>query len=586
MASLYVIAGTDEGKRYELTTAVVGLGREANSAIRLHDTEASRRHAELRLLPNGTHQLVDLGSSNGTYLNGKMIKDAVVKPGDEIRIGQSTMVFLATTVNDETVNVEKAATKKPAVEVDLVGRPADDVPSAIVRTVSDTAGARLLAKPTEAGSNPWLRNALANLSVMYQTTQAVSHILDNDQLLDRIMELIFETIKADRGCFMLRLEGDNFEAKSVRFRAGKEQREKITISKTIMDHVLQKGLGVLTSDAAHDQRFRPAPSVQEQGIREALCVPMKGRHETIGVLYLDVKASAADIAQQQGPGATGTTKLTEDHLMLAAAIAHQAALALEDTRYYRAMMQSERLAAVGQTIAAISHHIKNILQGLKSGTDLLKLGINEENRTLLLQGWKTLEKNQVRIYDLVMDMLSYSKEREPTLEETDLTALINDVVELVEGRAKDFNITIDKKFDPQLKPIQADSEGLHKALLNIVSNAIDALLDTSDAKITLSTQLETNGRWAQLIVQDNGPGITPDIQANIFKPFVSTKGSKGTGLGLAVSRKILREHGGDIILHSEPGHGAKFVLRLPAPMMGEANGPRRTMLVDDNPAGA
>lgn len=586
MASLYVIAGTDEGKRYELNTAVVGLGREANSAIRLHDTEASRRHAELRLLPNGTHQLVDLGSSNGTFLNGKMIKDAVVKPGDEIRIGQSTMVFLATTVNDETVNVEKAAAKKPAVEVDLVGRPADDVPSAIVRTVSDTAGARLLAKPTEAGSNPWLRNALANLSVMYQTTQAVSHILDNDQLLDRIMELIFETIKADRGCFMLRLEGDNFEAKSVRFRAGKEQREKITISKTIMDHVLQKGLGVLTSDAAHDQRFRPAPSVQEQGIREALCVPMKGRHETIGVLYLDVKASAADIAQQQGPGATGTTKLTEDHLMLAAAIAHQAALALEDTRYYRAMMQSERLAAVGQTIAAISHHIKNILQGLKSGTDLLKLGINEENRTLLLQGWKTLEKNQVRIYDLVMDMLSYSKEREPTLEETDLTALINDVVELVEGRAKDFNITIDKKFDPQLKPIQADSEGLHKALLNIVSNAIDALLDTSDAKITLSTQLETNGRWAQLIVQDNGPGITPDIQANIFKPFVSTKGSKGTGLGLAVSRKILREHGGDIIIHSEPGHGAKFVLRLPAPMVGEANGPRRTMLVDDNPAGA
>jgi signal transduction histidine kinase len=584
VASLYVIAGTDEGKRFELTTQVVGLGREANSAVRLHDTEASRRHAELRLLPNGTHQLVDLGSSNGTFLNAKMVKDAVVKPGDEIRIGQSTMVYLATTVSEETVQVEKTQTKKPAVEVDLVGKPADDVPSAIVRTVSDTAGARLLAKPGEAAANPWLKNALANLSVMYQTTQAVSHILDNDQLLDRIMELIFETIKADRGCFMLRLEGDHFEPKAVRFRAGKEQREKIVISKTIMDHVLQKGLGVLTSDAAHDQRFRPAPSVQEQGIREALCVPMKGRHETIGVLYLDVKASVAELAQQQSQ--SGTTKLTEDHLMLAAAIAHQAALALEDTRYYRAMMQSERLAAVGQTIAAISHHIKNILQGLKSGSDLLKLGINEDNRTLLLQGWKTLEKNQVRIYDLVMDMLSYSKEREPSLDATDLTVLVNDVVELIEGRAKDANITIEKKFDPQLKPIQADSEGLHKALLNIVSNAIDALQETEQAQVTLSTQLETNGRWAQVIVQDNGPGIPPEIQANIFRPFVSTKGSKGTGLGLAVSRKILREHGGDVILHSEPGHGAKFVLRLPAPMVGDPANPRRTMLVDDSPAGA
>ncbi|MBL8825154.1 MAG: FHA domain-containing protein [Planctomycetia bacterium] len=579
MASLYVIQGSDEGKRFELTTQVVGLGREANNTVRLHDTEASRRHSELRLLPNGTHQLLDLGSSNGTFVNGKMIKDVVLKPGDEIRIGQTTLVYLALSGNEETVTVEQP--KNKSAEVDLVGKPADDVPSAIVKTVSDTAGARLLAKPTETAANPWLRNALANLSVMYQATQAVSHIVDNDQLLDRIMDLIFETIQADRGCFMLRHDNDRFEAKSIRFREGKEQREKITISKTIMDHVLKKGLGVLTSDAAHDKRFRAGPSVQEQGIREALCVPMKGRHETIGVLYLDVKANMADLAQQ----GEGTTRLTEDHLMLAAAIAHQAALALEDTRYYRAMMQSERLAAVGQTIAAISHHIKNILQGLKSGSDLLKLGINEDNRPLLLQGWKTLEKNQVRIYDLVMDMLSYSKEREPSLEETDLTTVANEVIDLLEGRARELNITIEKKYDPLLKPLQADAEGLHKALLNIVSNAVDALQETNDATITISTVLENNGRWAQLVVQDNGPGIPPEIQANIFKPFVSTKGSKGTGLGLAVSRKIMREHGGDVILHSSLGHGAKFIMRLPLPA-SDAAGQRRTMLIDESPAGA
>lgn len=582
MASLYVISGSDEGKRFELTTNVVGLGREANNAVRLHDTEASRRHSEIRLLPNGTHQLLDLGSSNGTFLNGKMIKDVVIKPGDEIRIGQTTLVYLALSGTEETVTIDQQKNKIKGGEVNLVAKPADDIPSAIVRTVSDTAGARLLAKPTDATANPWLRNALANLSVMYQTTQAVSHIVDNDQLLDRIMDLIFETIQADRGCFMLKLEGtEQFEAKAIRFRAGKELSEKISISKTIMDHVLKKGQGVLTSEAAQDQRFRLAPSVQEQGIREALCVPMKGRHETIGVLYLDVKANVGELAQQ----GQGTTRLTEDHLMLAVAIAHQAALALEDTRYYRAMMQSERLAAVGQTIAAISHHIKNILQGLKSGTDLLKLGINEENRPLLLQGWKTLEKNQVRIYDLVMDMLSYSKEREPALEQTDLATIVNEVIELLEGRAKDLNVTIDKKFDAQLKPMQTDPEGLHKALLNIVSNALDALQETPDARVTLSTVLETNGRWAQIVVQDNGPGIPADIQLNIFKPFVSTKGSKGTGLGLAVARKILREHGGDVILQSELGHGAKFILRIPLPA-SDAAGQRRTMLVDDNPAGA
>jgi signal transduction histidine kinase len=581
VASLYVIQGSDEGKRFELATPVVGLGREANNVVRLHDTEASRRHAEIRLLPNGNHHLVDLGSSNGTFVNGKPAKDVVLKPGDEIRIGQSVLVFLALGGNEESAPSSGKAPAAKGSQVDLVGRPADDVPSAIVKTVSDTAGARLLARPSEAAANPWLRNALANLSVMYQATQAVSHILDIDQLLDRIMDLIFETIQADRGCIMLRIEGERFEAKAVRFKPGKEQKEKITISRTIMDHVLQKQQGVLTADAAQDRRFRPAPSVQEQGIREALCVPMKGRHETLGVVYLDVKANMAELAQQGQP----TTRLTEDHLMLAAAIAHQAALALEDSRYYRAMMQSERLAAVGQTIAAISHHIKNILQGLKSGTDLINLGINEDNRPLLLQGWKTLEKNQVRIYDLVMDMLSYSKEREPALEEMDLTQVIRDVVELVEGRAKELGITLEAKYDPLVKPFQADPEGLHKALLNIVSNAVDALAGREGALLTLHTVLETSGRWAQLVVEDNGPGIPAELQIDIFKPFISTKGSKGTGLGLAVSRKILREHGGDIILQSEAGQGARFILRLPLPA-SDASGQRRTMVVDDSPAGA
>jgi signal transduction histidine kinase/pSer/pThr/pTyr-binding forkhead associated (FHA) protein len=580
VAALYVIQGTDEGKRFELTTGVVGLGREANNAVRLHDTEASRRHAEIRLLANGTHHLIDLGSSNGTFVNSKLAKDVALKPGDEIRIGQSILVYLAMGGSEDTVQTGLKVLAKDN-QVDLVGKKADDIPSAIVKTVSDTAGARLLARPSKAAANPWLRNALANLSVMYQATQAVSHILDNDQLLDRIMDLIFETIQADRGCIMLRTEGDQFEAKAVRFKPGKEQKEKITISRTIMDHVLQKQQGVLTSDAAQDKRFRPAPSVQEQGIREALCVPMKGRHETMGVVYLDVKANVGDIAAR----GSGTTRLTEDHLMLAAAIAHQAALALEDSRYYRAMVQSERLAAVGQTIAAISHHIKNILQGLKSGTDLINLGMKDDNRQLLQQGWRTLEKNQVRIYDLVMDMLSYSKDREPALEETDLTQVVNDVVELIEGRAKDLHIAIETKFDPQVKPFQADPEGLHKALLNIVTNAVDALQGRENAHLTLQTALETNGRWAQLVAEDNGPGIDKEMQADIFKPFVSTKGSKGTGLGLAVARKILREHGGDIILESEPEKGARFILRLPLPG-SDASGQRRTMLVDDSPTEA
>src|SRR5262249_921710 len=149
---------------------------------------------------------------------------------------------------------------------------------------------------------------------------------------------------------------------------------------------------------------------------------------------------------------------------------HQSALAVEETRYHQAMVQAERLAAIGQTIAALSHHIRNIIQGLRSGTDILKMGMDEKDAELLEKGWKIVEKNQGKIYDLVMDMLSYSKERVPAVEETDLNEVVRDVLELVEKRAKEMNVKLETKLDA-LPKAQADPEGIHRALLNIVGNA-------------------------------------------------------------------------------------------------------------------
>ena len=147
------------------------------------------------------------------------------------------------------------------------------------------------------------------------------------------------------------------------------------------------------------------------GVREAICVPMQGRYDVVGVIYIDTSTSpAADRSSR-----AAANKFTEDHLKLMIAIAHQAALAVEDTRYYSAMVQAERLAAVGQTIATLSHHIKNILQGIRGGSYLIEMGLTEHDETMVRKGWKIVEKNQNKISALVMDMLTFSKEREPDL---------------------------------------------------------------------------------------------------------------------------------------------------------------------------
>jgi signal transduction histidine kinase len=564
VARLLVIKGADEGKQFDLTEPVVSLGRDASSHIRLHDTEVSRRHAEIRQQGAG-FQLCDAGSANGTFVNNQKITHADLKAGDHIAVGQTVLIFSGGREPGDAL----AGASGLAQQINLITKADVELSSAIIKTIGESEGSRILLQPEK--NSPWLRGALADLAIMYEATQATSHILDIDQLLDRILELIFRSICADRGCILLRRSDSGaLEPKALRWRKLEEREEKFPLSRTIVDHALQERVGVLVSDAARDDRFSSGQSIIQLGIREVICVPMKGRHDSIGVLYLDTRTPHREAIENKTGQETRPTdwagKFSADHLALAIAVAHQAALAVEETHYHHAMVQAERLAAIGQTIAALSHHIKNILQGLRSGSEIIKMGLRDKNDYLLQQGWRIAEKNQAKIYDLVMDMLNYSKERIPAVEPTDLNEVVKDVCELLAPRAKELNVQFDTNLMENLPIVQADPEALHRALLNIVGNAIDAVEDRPDPRVTIHTRLGAEG-WVRIVVVDNGPGIAPEQLSEIFKPFVSTKGSRGTGLGLPVSRKILREHGGDIVVQSELNVGSKFVLKLPIKSM-------------------
>src|SRR5206468_2333073 len=151
---------------------------------------------------------------------------------------------------------------------------------------------------------------------------------------------------------------------------------------------------------------------------------------------------------------------------------------------------------------------------------------------------------------------------------TDLNQIARDVVELLLPRAREKGVQLGLRLDESLPPVPADAAGMHHALLNVVGNALDAVEEAPAPQVLVASSRESvtqqsKGSWVLLQVRDNGPGIPPEKLSDIFRPFVSTKGARGTGLGLAVSRKILREHGGDILVQSQPGQGSTFVLRLP-----------------------
>ncbi len=400
---------------------------------------------------------------------------------------------------------------------------------------------------------------------MYRTALAVSHTLDIDQLLNRILELIFEWVEADRGCIML-LDRESGELlPQARRNRGKGHDDRMILSRTILDYVREHKEGVLTSDAREDQRWDAGGSIVKFGVREAICVPMQGRYDVVGVVYIDTYIPPGRLLTRRATELVQPNKFTEDHLKLMIAIAHQAALAVEDTTYYSAMVQAERLAAVGQTIAMLSHHIKNIMQGIKGGAYLVDEGLKSDKRDVIEKGWRIVEKNQDKISHLVMDMLSFSKPREPDLAPTDLNQLAADVVELMQSRAAEHHVQLAFAPAPGLGLFLFDGEALHRAILNVVTNAIDACEKAEGGgRVTVTVRHDPEGGCLEVAISDNGTGIPPEDREKIFQIFESRKGARGTGLGLPVSQKILREHGGDIRLTSEVGQGSTFTLYLPA----------------------
>ncbi|MAT14762.1 MAG: histidine kinase, partial [Planctomyces sp.] len=408
------------GGRYQI-------GRDARCQIRMLDNLVSRTHATIRH-QDGVYIIRDNNSSNGTSVNGKAITEHKLVNGDRIQVGET--VFLFTCPEFES-SQEIAASR-----IALVRQSAETDRSRIVGEVSDrTVAAFTGVNPVESLAEQ--AEMVAQLQTLYRITEEVVRpSLSPDQLLNRILYLTTEVVGADRGCVLLFSPDGKIVPRVFTDRTG--QAERMPVSMSIVDYVLRKRQGVRTSDAQTDQRFDHGQSIFQAGVREAMCVPLQGRDEILGVVYVDTTMSSEEMIYRSKE----ESHFSDSKLRLLIAIGGQAALAIENHRYQDALLQAERLAAMGQTIAMLSHHIKNIMQGIRGGSYLVNNGLNEMNEEFLRKGWQIVEKNQNRIYNLVMDMLTFSKERAPNYSEGDVNKVARDVEELMRGKAEEAHVQL------------------------------------------------------------------------------------------------------------------------------------------------
>ncbi|MBP7747583.1 MAG: FHA domain-containing protein [Phycisphaerae bacterium] len=540
MATLIVLQGPDKGRTLRTIDDQVLIGR-GSTQVPLTDPTISRRHAQLQAADAGW-LLTDLGSANGTYVNGVRIqKPTRLKHGDQIRVGGTLMVY---TGEDSVQQFSGVGIPRDLVTLDA-GSPAVD--SAVVASVPSNEDSIVLAAPETA-------YAVKAWKVMRELADVIGSLLPADQLLVRVMDIMFQEADVDRGVIFVRDEAtDELLPEVVRFRGAAQARasdgKAIMASRTIINHVVESRTGVLCSNVVADKRFQSGKSVQNLGMRSVICAPIVAREQVLGVIHLDCPVTRHTY--------------NENELRLITAIGYQTGLAIENARLVQSHLQRERLAAAGETVAYLSHYIKNILQGMRSGAEVVERGLERRDLATATQGWRIVERNLDRSYHLMLNMLAFSKEREPRFEMLQVNRIVEEVVALVQKQADAKRVVLLADLDEHAPPIPVDYDGVHQVILNIVTNAIDAV-EREKGIINVRTRYHAEQNLVLLSVADNGPGVPAEIRTRIFEAFQSTKGHGGTGLGLAVARKIVHELGGTLELIDPPDGGAEFRIGLPA----------------------
>jgi signal transduction histidine kinase len=230
------------------------------------------------------------------------------------------------------------------------------------------------------------------------------------------------------------------------------------------------------------------------------------------------------------------------------------------------VVASERLAAVGQTVATLVHSLKNMLSGLKGGTYLVRLGLDTAQKEQSQQGLEMLDRNIGRVGRLVRDLLTLSKPRRPELEQVELGQLCDEAAEMMRTEAQTRGVELSCPAPAAPLTVRLDRGAMLDALLNLIGNAVDAAAEVSQGQARVSARQQ--GEEVCLEVSDNGPGLDEEAAGRIFQGFYSSKGAAGTGLGLMVCHKIAVEHGGRVEFASAPGQGTVFRMLLPRRIEG------------------
>lgn len=379
-------------------------------------------------------------------------------------------------------------------------------------------------------ANPWL-DSLERVSELL--------LLDGDPRarLRSLLRVFVSRLGVDRGSIAF-AEGNRLEIAAI---VG----EGVTLHEGMGSEIQPNSITATVMKNRRARLIQGSVAGGASSVRSAICAPLVSRETVLGVVNFS--------------SFTHGRVLVENDVRAAELFASLVALSIDNQRMLDRTVEMERLSTVGTAMASVSHSLKNLLTVFRGGTDILERQLEKQDLTGAISSFRIVQSGVQRVENLVMELLSYSRKREPVIEKADLNELIEDLGRSFERARPNNRRTFETILD--VEPVQlVDNQALERALLNLILNSVDATRDDGAIRLRIGKE----GENLLFEVSDDGPGVPPEKLESIFEPFFSTKGSRGTGLGLSTVRKFAEENGGtaSAAICSELG-GLKITIALP-----------------------
>jgi len=405
---------------------------------------------------------------------------------------------------------------------------------------------------------------IKQLAILYEVGKALSSTLDLDELLKKALELLREQWGyALCGIFFLDRKKDELYIKQVSgrdFEEVKDMRFRVGVD-GIVGWVAKTGEPLYVPDVSKDPRYiRGSP----EGKSEAT-FPLKVRNQLIGVL---------DIESSELRG------FDEEDLKVLSSFASQVSISIENAQLFSDLkktleelkqaqdqiVQAEKLRAMGEMASGVAHDFNNLLAVILGNIQLLLHQLDHLRPEEIRERLRVIEQSSndgAETIRRIQEFTGVKRDKEFTL--LPVNEIIEEVINITQPRWKDqaqkkgIQIELIRKFG-EVPSVLGNPSELREVFTNIIFNAIDAMPE--GGQLTVSTQSQSEG-WVEVSISDTGIGMTEEVRKRVFDPFFTTKGVTSSGLGMSVSYGIIKRHGGEILIESEPGRGTKFVLHLP-----------------------